>query len=380
MKLLAIILKNMKEQIRNYKVLLLSLVMGPFFIFVYYLITSTSEQKYKLLIVEEYNSAKNETVSLTVFFQQQITSNKQIPFEVKSMANRQQAINLLSDKKADALIVIPKNFPEKLRNNETAPEVEFVGDLTNTAYLLSAVYANDMLAAYAQQQTNTKPIVKVHETALGQSGSVSEFDMLVPGILIVSIIMLMFTASIAFVSEVENKTILRLRLSKLTALEFLGGITVVQTVLGILSLLLTLFTAQLLGFQCHERIFTVILVAAFVSISIISFSLIIAAFTRSATEVLVVGNFPMFLFMFFTGAAFPLPSNPLFSILGYPISLQGLMTPTHAISALNKILILNNSFSEIIPELIAILVLSVIYFSIGAILFKRRHLKLLVQN
>ena len=42
------------------------------------------------------------------------------------------------------------------------------------------------------------------ETALGSSGSVDDFNLIVPGILIISIIMLMFTASIAFVAEVEH--------------------------------------------------------------------------------------------------------------------------------------------------------------------------------
>jgi ABC-2 type transport system permease protein len=89
-----------------------------------------------------------------------------------------------------------------------------------------------------------------------------------------------------------------------------------------------------------------------------------------------VGNFPMFLFMFFTGAAFPLKSNALFTIAGYPINVQGLMTPTHAISALNKTLVMNMSLRSIIPEIIAIVVLTAIYFLIGALLFQRRHLRM----
>ena len=147
--------------------------------------------------------------------------------------------------------------------------------------------------------------------------------MTVPGILIVSLIMLMFTASIAFVSEVENKTILRLKLSKLSAFEFLGGITVVQLIVGIFSVILTLMTALLLGFQYAGSLFTMILVAALTSLSLIAFSLIIAAITKSAAEVLVVGNFPMFLFMFFTGAAFPLKGNAMFNIAGYPLAFRG---------------------------------------------------------
>jgi len=84
----------------------------------------------------------------------------------------------------------------------------------------------------------------------------------------------------------------------------------------------------------------------------------------------------MFLFMFFTGAAFPLKSDALFTIAGYPINIQGLLSPTHAISALNKTLIMNMDIKSIFPEIISIVVLTILYFLIGALIFKRRHLKL----
>jgi ABC-2 type transport system permease protein len=200
--------------------------------------------------------------------------------------------------------------------------------------------------------------------------------MIVPGILILSLIMLMFTASIAFVSEVENRTIMRLKLSKISTFEYLSGISVVQLFVGIISLLLTLFTAIALGFNYSGSLLIMVLIAALASLSIISFSLIIAAVTSSAAEVLVVGNFPMFLFMFFTGAAFPLKGNTLFTVAGYPISIMGLMTPTHAISALNKTLVMNMDFASILPEIISIIILTILYFITGAIIFNRRHLKM----
>jgi ABC-2 type transport system permease protein len=80
--------------------------------------------------------------------------------------------------------------------------------------------------------------------------------------------------------------------------------------------------------------------------------------------------------MFFTGAAFPIKSKALFSIAGYPVTIQGLMTPTHAISALNKTLVMNMNVGNIIPEIIAIGLLTILYFAIGALLFKKRHLRL----
>jgi len=148
----------------------------------------------------------------------------------------------------------------------------------------------------------------------------------------------------------------------------------VQMMVGIFSVVLTLFMAILLGFQYQGSLILMLIVAGLTSLSIISFSLIIAAVTKSANEVLVVGNFPMFLFMFFTGAAFPLKSDALFTVAGYPVTIQGLMTPTHAISALNKTLVMNMDLKSILPEITAIIVLTIIYFIVGAIIFKRRHL------
>jgi len=387
MKTLSIISKSLKEQIRSYWVLLLSLSMGPFFIFVYFLIVESSKPLYTVLIanndigVVTNGEQINHGNYLIEYFKSFNSETISIPFTVTVVTDNISGIESVKKRKADALIIVDNSFSQdidkRILNDSTAlPKVEFVGDLTNTNYLVSAVWANEILNEYTLQATHNKRTVEVSETGLGTSATMSTFDMIVPGILIVSLIMLMFTASIAFVSEVENKTIMRLKLSKITAFEFLGGISMVQLSVGIVSVLLTLLTAIMLGFQYTGSIFIMIIIASLTSLSIIAFSLIIAAITESANEVLVVGNFPMFLFMFFTGAAFPLKSDTLFSITNYPINLQRLMTPTHAISALNKTLIMNMNLSSIIPEIISIIVLTLLYFLTGGMIFKKRHLKL----
>jgi ABC-2 type transport system permease protein len=387
MKIINIISKSLKEQIRSYWVLLLSLSMGPFFIFVYFLIMETSQPQYKVVITnydkgvltdgQPFNHGNN----LTAFFKKSKSDTISIPFTVIEAIDRTAGIESIMNKNADVLIVVKDDFSQTIENRKlndslAVPKIEFVGDLTSTNYLIGAVWANEIINEYVRQATHNTRIIEVKETALGTSATMTGFDMIVPGILIVSLIMLMFTASIAFVSEVENKTIMRLKLSRLTAFEFLGGISIVQLLVGMISVILTLLTAISLGFHYSGSMLIMIVIACLTSLSIISFSLIIAAITKSANEVLVVGNFPMFLFMFFTGAAFPLKSETLFTIAGYPVNMQGLMTPTHAISALNKTLIMNMDASSIIPEIISILVLTLFYFLIGGIIFKRRHLKL----
>lgn len=386
MKTISIIIKSMKEQLRSYWILILSLSMGPFFIFVYFLITESSKPQYDILVVNTDAGAitngqkTNYGRDLISYFTSADIDINTMPFKVHEISNKQNGIEELKNKRADALVIIPEPFSQRLRalksrNSTGSAKVEFMGDLTNTNYLISAVWANETVNRFALDATNNKKIIEVSETPLGSSAVVSEFNMLVPGILIVSIIMLMFTASIAFVSEVENKTILRLKLSKLKTIEFLGGIGIVQLLVGLSSVVLTLATAILLGFEYRGSLTILFFIAGLTSLSIISFSLIIAAVTKSANEVLVVGNFPMFLFMFFTGAAFPLKSEAIFSIAGYPITLQGLLTPTHAISALNKTLVMNMDFKSIVPEITAMIVLTVLYFMIGAIIFNKRHLK-----
>jgi len=50
MKLLSVIVKSFKEQMRNFWILILTVSMAPFFIFIYYLMLETSNVQYDILI------------------------------------------------------------------------------------------------------------------------------------------------------------------------------------------------------------------------------------------------------------------------------------------------------------------------------------------
>jgi ABC-2 type transport system permease protein len=387
MKLLSIIVKSLKEQWRSFWILLLTLSMGPFFMFVYYLILESSKPHYDVAIFNNDKGYTIESESINkgeecfLFFSSSVKDSVNIPFSIKKINNKSDAIEELKNKKTDAFVIIPEDFSKQLIEHRKADstgsvEIQFYGDLTNVNYLLSALWANETLNSYIKESIGSGDFIRISETGIGTSSKISDFDLIVPGILIVSVIMLMFTATIAFISEVENKTILRLRLSRITSFEFIAGITVVQLIVGIISILLTLITAAILGFEFHGSAAVFILIAVLTSLSIIAFSLIIAALTKTANEVLVIGNFPLFLFMFFTGAAFPFRSEGLFTLFGYPVSLQGLMSPTHAISAFNKIMIMQMKLCDIIPEMISLIILTLIYFFIGMILFQRKHMRL----
>ena len=386
MKFLRVIQKSIKEQMRHIWILLLTVSMAPFFIFVYYLILESSKPHYDLLIVnqdqgvEQQSERLNYGEMLTDYLRHLPQDSLAIPLTVRPSAARSQALKLLKNSKVDAGVVIPVHFSESIRNliESNQPdkvELEIIGNLTNVNYMVTAIWANEYIQDYLLEITRRSPLLQITETSLGSSGLVNDFDLVVPGLLILAIIMLMFSATIAVITEVENKTMIRLKLSPLTAFEFLAGISVVQIIVGLISIGLTLLVAVWLGFNYTHSFLLLLLIAVLTSISIIAFSMILAAATKTVNEVLVVGNFPLFLFMFFTGAAFPLKSAALFSIAGYPVNLQGLMSPTHAIKALNKVLIMNLGLQEILGELIVLIILTVVYFVIGLWLFQRRHMR-----
>jgi len=387
-KLLNVVKKSCKEQLRSIWIFILTVSMAPIFILIYYLMLETSIPHYEVLVFNQDIgiTAEDQNINhgdrLLASVKQIAAADPDIPLTISSAPGREEGVAEINNRKADALIVIPENFSQSIQQRSGADlpqniKVEFVGDITNFDYMLSAVWANEILTDYVHRVSHSPRLLSITETSLGRSGSANDFDLYIPGLLILAIIMLMFSAAIAFVTEVENKTMIRVKLSRVSTLEYLTGVSLVQIVVGIISLLLTLFMAVALGFNYSGAFSLVLLIAVLTGVSIVAFSLIVAAVTKTANEVLILGNFPLFLFMFFSGAAFPIHGKELFAVAGYPITLQGLMSASHSVSALKKVLILNMGLADIIPELVVLLCLTVVYFLIGGWAFKRRHMKVI---
>lgn len=384
MKLRSVIRKSVIEQRRQFWIFFLTVSMAPFFVVVYHLINESSKPQYHLLVLNQDRGLDTEGQHYGELLIDGLgmvdTASLDLPLTITAVDDRAEALQKLKNKKADALVVLPQDFSQAVHGlihgqGAGSVQIELVGDLTNINYMVSAVWMDELVNEYVYQATQIPRPVRVVETSLGVSGERDEFDLYVPGILILSIIMLMFPASIALVTEVEHKTMVRLKLSRVGTLEFLTGVSVVQILIGIISVGLTLLVAVALGFEFSGSIPLFLFLVILTSVSIIAFSLIVAAYTRTVNEVLVVGNFPLFLFMFFTGAAFPIEGVALFSVGDYPITLQGLMSPTHAISGVNKVLILNMGWKDILPEIVALVTITVVYFCIGVIAFRRRHMR-----
>jgi ABC-2 type transport system permease protein len=381
-----VFVKAIREQLRDYWILILTVMMTPLFVALYFLMVDTGDVRYDVVLVNRDLGAAaggarvNLGDSLVLALRELAAEGELSVLTYTLGESREFSIGLLKNKQADVMVVIPENLSLSLLEPsgmaEPPAQLELLGDLTRMEYIVGAIWTEELINSFVLETTGIRLPVSWKETALGHSGDRSEFELYVPGLLILSIIMIIFSASAAIVREPETGTLERLKISQLSSLEFLGGISLVQIIIAMLSLGLALLAALALGYSLIPGSLGFLLLIAFLTaLSMISFSLIVAAMCRSIKEVAIIGTFPLFLLMFFTGAAFPISGGKLFTIGGYDVMLNDILSPTWAVEALNKVLIRGMEVRDTLPEMVALITLTVFYFVLGTWTFKMRHMR-----
>ena len=381
MKLLSVFRKSLLEQLRDRWSLILMLVTAPFFVFLYWLFFGGGSTTYKVLVInqdagvtidDQSWNAGNEMIAAleTITY-----ANNQSMLDVKLVTDREQAERKLRDRDATILLIIPANFSKALFSEGViTAKPEVVGDLTNTYYSVAAVLVGAAVDGYVESLQTQVPSVQVFETPLGGSGSRTEFELYVPGLLIFAVIMLVFPVAMAITGEIEAGTLRRLQITRMSAFDLLGGISAAQLVIGVTAAALTLLTGISLGFRNHGSIGAALLVCAVTAFSVIGVGLLVACFSRTVSQAFLIANFPLILMMFFSGSIYPIPQVALVTVGGRTFGLYDILPPTHAVVALNKVLTLGQGISAITFELSAVLLLSAGYFLGGVGLFHYRHL------
>jgi len=387
MRFLSIFRKSMREQFRDLVVLGLTLIFAPLFVYLYWLFFPSGSTIYSVLVVNHDQGVQRSDGSFLLAGEDVIEALNAVTYaggnpllRVRHVDNLSDAEVMLRDREGTAFIEIPADFSEKLLarlegDPSGATTVIFGGDLTNPYYAVVAILATSAVDTYIQSLTLHQPLVQYIEQPLGGSAARTEFETYMPGILIFAAIMLIFTASMTVVREVEAGTLRRLQISRMKTWEFLGGITASLVVVGVIAVLLAFGTAVALGFRSQGPLWVAILVAALTSVSIIGAGMVVASFSTTVARAFVIANFPLGLFMFFSGVIYPIPKVSLFTLAGRAVGLYDILPATHAVVALNKILNLGVGLDDVLFELGALLILSLAYFFIGVWIFQRRHMR-----
>ena len=119
MKLFSVFIKSIKEQLRNYWILLLTVLMAPFFVFVYYLIIESSEIQYDIILVNHDTGTIHNTDeinfgdNLIQYFSEADSEQESIPLEIQKNNDKVSALKSLKSHKSDVVIIIPSDFSSK---------------------------------------------------------------------------------------------------------------------------------------------------------------------------------------------------------------------------------------------------------------------------
>jgi ABC-2 type transport system permease protein len=387
MRLLAYLAKTFKENLREWKILVMSLLFGPFFVFVMYAYFGTASPRYTLLVLDQdartvsaEDGAARAGDDLRAAWEAVRYPDGKPVFKVLSLEDEDEGRRRLKNRDADLMIVIPTGFSRSLAaygKGEllSGPALAGVGDETSVRFMVAAVFADYASYGYVAKATGTKmPEISRFES-LGAGRSPNDFELYVPALLVLAVIMVLFTAAASIIKEVDKETITRLTLSELTTFEFLGAISLNQVLIGTFALGLTYLSAVSVGFESRGSLALLLVVGAVSTLSVVAIGLLVAGFIRTIFELLTVGVFPFFVLMFFSDCMFPMPKIALFRLAGHAFHVTDVLPTALTTRAFGRILNFDAGFGDVAFELAGIVLLTIIYYGLGLAFFRRRHLR-----
>jgi ABC-2 type transport system permease protein len=380
MKTLSIARKTLVELIREPILLALIFLFPALLIAFYYLALGGTRQGLSgyltVLVRDEDSGLAGEALAEAL---RGAEYEGQPIFEVVPVDSQRAAEITLRERKAALLIVIPPDFSANVqqatRGGGTPAELTIVGDATSDSYIFALSFIEGLVRTFADEAAGRPPAAAVDYSFLPGTGTLSDFDFGVGGIIVFGIMFITITTAQALVREEVGGTLLRLRLTRARAADLLIGVALAQMVLAALLVPATFGVALLFGFQSHGSLLLAIGIGLLLSLSAVGLGLVTACFARSDGEAANLGAAIGVLMVLVSGALYPMPAAPLARIGGRTIQVYDLLPTTHAAEALRRVLLLGDGPTEIGYELAALLALGVVILAVSVALYGRLKLR-----
>jgi ABC-2 type transport system permease protein len=396
LKAIAVFHKTLREVRRDWVMLALTIGFAPFFVMIYYFALPDAIATQTLAIVNDDRGmilpgdtplrAGDDLVAAIAATR---TAEGKALIKVIVVDSKTAGLRQLRDREASALLIFPADLsvtlaawriesPEDASGASPPPThatLQVTGDLTNPSYVVTAVLAQSAIDGYVRETTRRDSPLVFAEEPLGGSAIRSDFDVYVAGLLIFSIIMLVFLTAMTIARDTETGSMRRLRLTRMTAVDYLAGTSAVLLLVAVASVLATFATAAALGFTSQGPLWVAAVVVIVTALAVIGVGMMTGACARTVNRAFVLANFPFGLLAFLSGTVYPMPKTTLLRVADHPIGAFDLLPTTHAVSALNKVFTSGTGLGDVAYELSALVVLTVLYFAAGALLLRRatRH-------
>ena len=296
-------------------------------------------------------------------------------FDTQLVTDLHEAEIALIEHKVAMLLVIPADFSADLAAG-TPVELTLAGDPNSDTFTFAQSFLNGLVREFVQQQTGWQDDVPpINYEFLPGTGTMSDFDFGVGGIIIFGVMFLMITTATVMVRENVTGTLRRLQMTGIGAGTLLVGVALSQMVAAAIQAPITFGVATLLGFQNNGSLLLAMSISLLVALSAIGVGLVVACFARNDGEATNLASIALIPMVFLSGALFPMPATPLFTVGQQTVELYDVLPTTHATEAMRQVLIFGTGPGGIIYELVMMTILSLIMLAIGVVLYQKLRLQ-----
>jgi ABC-2 type transport system permease protein len=307
-------------------------------------------------------------------------------FQLLDATDRDTALVTLRENKAAMLLEIPRDFSSALESAQAGeipvvkPVVSYTGDPLSMDYLFARGFIDPMVRFFVWDQSGYgMPPFAAYEPLPG-TGTNVDFDFMIPGLLVFSMLFLIVSTATTLVREENAHTLLRLRLTGSRSPRLIAGVGLAQGVLAVVMALLGFGTALALGYGGGSdllqpyRVSALIAICLLFSVSVIALGMIVGAFSRTDGDAANLGSLFLVPMVFLTGILFPMPQVPLFSIGSQVVNLYDCVPSTLAAEAIRRAVTFGEGPAALLYPLGGLILETAVLLALGVFLYQKRKL------
>jgi ABC-2 type transport system permease protein len=378
LKAVNIALKTLKEALRDPQLLILFLLFPGMMVLIYFFAygSGTKSLANSLILLVDNQDRGGLGGELIQTFRAQEFDGAPLLTVIETHDVRTARITL-NEGKAGALLTIPSDFSEVLQTADPnqPPHLQILRDpFSDNANFLSVMFEEPLRMFIENQNGWKQPQQLVAYDFVQGTGNLNDFQFGIPGLIVFGITFGIIYSAILLVRELVNGGIQRLRMANISGWSFLGGITLSQFVVCIAQVILTLLIAYFCGLQSAGSILLLGIFALTLSLAATGCGMITACFSKNDGEVANLSMIFILPLIFFSGALYPLPPLPIFTIAGKTLYFADLMPTTYATDAIRRIMIYGDGLLTVWQDLFWVIIQSIFLFILGVWLFQQLRL------
>jgi hypothetical protein len=359
MRFARIALKEGLQLLRRPLGLALALLSAPALILVYWLIFSGGPRQIRVAFVDLDGSAA--TLRLLA---RAAGSEAGASFSLKAAPDEDALARRIALRDADIGVILPRGFAAALSGGGVA-ELRVLGDASNPRYppALAALGLMASAGLEAAGEGAAGPRIEIREEFLGSSGRLGAFDLYVPGLLVISLIMALFPVGLSLQAEKSSGGLRRLRMAGVRSWEMGLGLGLAHLCVCALSFALAFAFARLLGYRGSGNPGAMLLTGCLTGLASVGMGLALGCAAKDGQQVFLLGFLPFVLLTLLSGAAYPMPR----------LMVLDLLPSTHAVRAMGLILIGRGGTGELARPLASLAASALAYYLGGLGFFTLRY-------